>query len=182
MEHKCINANAVYFWNESNVDTGYLCESYPSKFTDEDGTVYATVEQYKTRRKALLMGDENTAANVLKTENPQEHISLGRSIINFNSALWKKHEDAICFQGNLLKFKQNYWLARRLNKTGELHLVHAKLHGVDDKNTVDPPAGPGQNLLGSILVRVRTELRCIGMVGTLLRLRNAKTGEVVKMI
>ncbi len=41
----CINAEGVYFWRETEPETGYLSQWYPCAFTDESGTVYKTAEQ-----------------------------------------------------------------------------------------------------------------------------------------
>ena len=38
-------AEGVYFWRETEPETGYLSQWYPCAFTDETGTVYKTAEQ-----------------------------------------------------------------------------------------------------------------------------------------
>ncbi len=42
---QCITAEGVYFWRETEPETGYLSQWYPCAFTDEEGTVYKTAEQ-----------------------------------------------------------------------------------------------------------------------------------------
>lgn len=182
-------SDAVYFYRESDVQAGHFSEWYPTSFKDDKGTVFVTVEQYKTYHKALLMGDKKTASKVLQTDNPKEHKALGRSVENWNPTLWNKHAEAICFQGNLLKFKQNSRLAHWLNKTDELRLVNANPYDcvwgigleMEDKRVLDPRAWRGQNRLGTVLMRVRTELRRLGILGSPMHLTNVETGEVVSI-
>lgn len=180
-------AGDIFFWREDNVQTGHFSEWYYSEFREDDGTKFVTVEQYKTYQKAKLMKDEETAAKVLKTENPKEHKALGKKIQNWNAKVWRQHAEAIVYRGNLLKFKQNSRLAHRLNITGQAALINA--HPYDpvwgigltdfDSRRFDRANWKGQNRLGVILERVRTELRRQGILGAPLRLTNIETGQVV---
>ena len=40
------SSRPVYFWRETEPETGYLSQWYPCAFTDEEGTVYKSAEQY----------------------------------------------------------------------------------------------------------------------------------------
>lgn len=69
---------------------------------------------------------------------------------------WEGVKLGIMFELVSAKFKQNSELAERLLSTGEAHLEEGNTWGDRYWGTVD---GVGQNHLGRILMRVRSQLR-----------------------
>ena len=87
---------------------------------------------------------------------PNEAKALGRALPLRKD--WEKVKDDIMYRICLAKFTQNPDLAKRLLDTGDEILEegntwHDTYWGVDLKT------GEGKNVLGSILMRVRNELR-----------------------
>jgi len=149
-----------FFWN------GPFSQWYKSEFT-EDGKKFCTAEQYMMYRKAMLMGDPNTAARIMQTNNPKVQKMLGREIQGFNSQLWDENKEQIVYEGNMLKFTQNPELKEILMDTGESIIVEASpvdsIWGIgmdaDHALRTEPSKWPGLNLLGKAIMKVRDTLK-----------------------
>jgi ribA/ribD-fused uncharacterized protein len=55
----------------------------------------------------LFFDDEETAAQIMRTDRPDEQKALGRQVKNFNSDRWQKVCLGIVYKGNYAKFTQN---------------------------------------------------------------------------
>ena len=160
----------LFFWGHTpSVSTlGKECFSqwFPAAF-EADGSSFATAEHYMMYRKAMLFGDENTANMVLAASTPRAAKELGRSVRNFDEAVWTEQRSTIVFDGNLAKFTHNPVLASFLLDTKDRVLVEAspvdRIWGIglaeDDRNIENPERWRGLNLLGVALMRVRERLR-----------------------
>jgi ribA/ribD-fused uncharacterized protein len=161
----------VFFWGHTanaSGDLGKECFSqwFPVPF-QADGRSFATAEHYMMFRKAMLFGDEQNAERALAAPTPGAAKALGRSVRNFDEALWTRHRSSIVFDGNLAKFGQNPALATYLLNTKDRVLVEAspvdRIWGVglaaDDEKIGNPERWRGTNLLGFSLMRVRERLR-----------------------
>jgi ribA/ribD-fused uncharacterized protein len=144
---------------------GPFSQFHPCRFT-LNGSDYVCAEQYMHEQKARLFGDKAMADRILKSDSPHEHKLMGGRVANFEQAIWDEHKVDIVTAGNLAKFGQNAGLRRRLIDTGDAVLAEANpkdfIWGIglaeDDPAALDPYNWQGQNLLGQILMAVRSEL------------------------
>ena len=75
--------------------------------------------------KARLMGDRETRALIMNTDDPREIKKLGRKVRNFDSRLWDSHKFDIVVNGNYHKFSQNPEMRDFLISTAGKVLVEA---------------------------------------------------------
>ena len=132
-----------------------------------DGVDYPTVEHYMMYKKAMMMNDEETAKKILEAEKPSEVKALGKKVQNFDQELWDKQKFEIVYEANLAKYKQNPELQEKLLATGDKIIAEAAdydpIWGIglscDNPDLLDESKWTGQNLLGQVLMQVRTALR-----------------------
>lgn len=144
---------------------GPFSQFHPSRF-ELNGHAYVCAEQFMHEQKARLSGDVAMAERILKSDSPHEHKLMGGRVSGFDQAVWDEHKIDIVTAGNRAKFGQNAGLRRRLLDTGEAVLAEASpkdyIWGIglaeDDPSARDPFNWQGQNLLGQILMAVRSEL------------------------
>jgi ribA/ribD-fused uncharacterized protein len=144
---------------------GPFSQFHASNFTI-DGRDYVCAEQYMHAEKARLFGDVAMAERIMKSESPHEHKLMGGRVTGFEQVKWDANKVAIVTAGNRAKFGQNTGLRRRLLDTGEAILAEANpkdyIWGIglaeDDPAAQDPSKWQGENLLGQILMAVRSEL------------------------
>jgi ribA/ribD-fused uncharacterized protein len=160
----------LFFWGHtaSASDLGKECFSqwFPAPF-QIDGRSFATAEHYMMFRKAMLFGDAEVAERILSASSPGAAKALGRSVRNFDEALWVERRSDIVVDGNLAKFSQSSRLTAYLLATKDRVLVEAspvdRIWGVglsaDDEHIENPERWRGLNLLGFALMRVREHLR-----------------------
>ena len=118
-------------------------------------------------RKAELFGDSEVAAKILEAQSPGEAKALGREVRGFDEGIWVESRWDIAAAGNLAKFSQNQRLREYLLATGTRVLVEASPVdsiwgiGMDKAAATDshPSDWQGLNLLGFVLMQVRSELR-----------------------
>ncbi len=144
---------------------GHFSQFHPSRFT-LGGHDYICAEQYMHEQKARLFGDVAMAERILKSASPHEHKLMGGRVSGFVQDVWDAHRIAIVTAGTRAKFGQNAGLRRRLLDTGDAILAEANpkdyIWGIglseDDPAAQDPANWQGENLLGQILMAVRSEL------------------------
>lgn len=144
---------------------GFLSQFYECEFY-ENGVKFYSAEQYMMYKKAVLFNDGETALEILYAENPSDCKKLGMKVKQFDQNLWDSVKTKIVYKGNLLKFSQSESLASMLLATFGDELVQTSPedsvwgNGLSFNDTVMTPIHlwPGQNLLGKILVNVRTAL------------------------
>lgn len=153
----------IGFFRVTERPYGAFSQWYASPFS-EGGVLFPTAEHYMMYHKALLFGDTKVAQAVLTATKPNQVKALGRKVANFSDAVWDQHKIGIVLQGTRLKFAQHPSLAALLRGTGDAGLVEAtpydKVWGIGSTDVAHPerwPAG-SQNLLGRILMQVRSEL------------------------
>lgn len=144
---------------------GHFSQFHPSRFT-LGGHAYICAEQYMHEQKARLFGDVAMAQRILKSDSPHEHKLMGGRVAGFDQAKWDAHKVNIVTTGTRAKFGQNAGLRRRLLDTRDAILAEANpkdyIWGIglseDDPAAHDPANWQGENLLGQILMTVRSEL------------------------
>jgi len=132
----------------------------------ENNTWFNCAEQYMMYKKALLFEDLVKAALILNSNHPSEHQKIGRMVSNYDQKIWDDNKSRIVYEGNLLKFKQNPFLKKKMLEMGSRIFVEAspvdRIWGVglreDDPLILDPDNWRGQNLLGEALTKVKSEL------------------------
>ncbi len=136
------------------------------QMTDPDGVNYNCCEQYMMYKKARLFADQATAEAILAEPDPACQQQLGRQVKGFSAALWQQHRVGIVWYGNYLKFSQHADLLHRLLATEHKILAEAspddRIWGVglaaENDAILEPDNWTGQNLLGNILMSVRSAL------------------------
>ena len=158
-----------FFWKGTLTDpVGPSCLSqwYPSVF-EVDGKKYVTAEHYMMAGKARLFGDTHIEREILDNTDPAQVRALGRKVRPFDEATWRAHRCEIVFDGNVAKFSQLDELRGYLLSTGDAILVEAspldRIWGIglgaDSDQARDPRLWRGENLLGFVLMDVRSHLR-----------------------
>jgi len=145
---------------------GHLSQWWHSPFY-YSGIEFNCAEQFMMYQKAVLMNDTDTAAAIMKTDDPKEQQRLGRIIRNFDSNLWDKVKYQMVYLGNFLKFYQNPELREILFKTNGKLLVEVNPNdsvwvialAIDNPDRLDSNKWKGENMLGRVLTNVRTDLQ-----------------------
>ena len=117
-------------------------------------------------KKAMLFQDQQMADKILKTHNPVEVKTLGRSVSGFNKDTWIKNGPDCMFEAMTAKFSQNDKLKAFLKATGKNVLVEASPSdtfwgcGVSlrSKDVFNKAKWTGLNTAGKTLEHVRLNL------------------------
>lgn len=141
---------------------------YDAPFVVEDQR-YATAEHWMMAEKARLFGDESALARVFAKDDPGAAKAAGRSVRNFDEALWLEHRFGIVVRGNRAKFEQHPALRDFLLGTGRQVLVETSpvdaVWGIGlaggDPRAQDPASWLGLNLLGFALMAVRAGVTAV---------------------
>jgi len=164
-----MDSNTIYFWKPLQGDiTTCLTQWYIAPF-NMNGVEYACAEQYMMAQKALLFNDKAIAQQIMQTTDPSSMKKLGRLVKDYNEERWQSLRIDIVTQGNIGKFSdpRNMALKEYLLSTGNATLVEASpfdmIWGIGmnayDAKRINKNQWPGQNLLGKILMDVRSRLR-----------------------
>lgn len=161
----------VFFWSHtspSGTSVGSECLSqwYPAPF-EAYGHHFHTAEHFMMYRKAVIFDDDATAAQILQAETPGAVKALGRTVKDFDEAIWQSHRFAVVTEGSIRKFTSNPELRDFLLSTKERILAEAsptdRVWGIgltaDDKHAKNPLQWRGLNLLGFALMIARRELQ-----------------------
>ena len=160
-----IQYDAVYF-HRPEEPNGYLSNWYSSPF-DLDGVHYTSAEQYIMHKKCKLFGDEAAAAAVLATDDVAAQQAIGRKAKGYIGAVWSGARQIIAFKGLMAKFSQNEELKQKLLGTDDAFLVECagsdKIWAcgirLNDDRRFDAANWDGQNILGFVLMEVRSRIR-----------------------
>nr|DAK26538.1 MAG TPA: NADAR protein [Caudoviricetes sp.] len=125
----------------------FLSNFYPARVSYQ-GILYQNTEA------AFHAQKDPSRAREFCNLNPSEAKRLGRRVKLRSD--WELIKDNIMFDVVALKFKQNLFLAEKLLKTGDEELIEG-----NDWNDCywGVCQGKGENKLGQILQRIRSELR-----------------------
>lgn len=152
----------VFFWGNSDEYSNF----YFAPFKHQN-ILFKWSEQAVMYRKAKLFGAEEIAKQILRAQTPKECKDLGRSRkIPFDEQIWYANRSRIYKEVLLDKFSLPK-LKAKLLATGEKHLAEAspydKIWGIgltdNHPNVENPAKWKGLNLLGEVLMEVRTEKR-----------------------
>ena len=155
----------VIGFHNPDEDHGFLSNWYLSRFTF-GGVVYSSMEQYMMHQKAVCFHDDETAAQILSTDDVAQIKALGRLVKNYSDHVWNGVRQIIVFEGLMAKFSQDPDLKKMLLDTGDAVLaecaVRDQIWGIGlsmrDPDRLDVSRWKGQNLLGYALMLVRSRL------------------------
>ena len=162
--HRPVRGQRVVFFWKDDEENGYLSNWYGRKFVIDDFE-YLFVEQYMMAEKARLFHDSARYTAILRATGPWECKELGRQVKPFDAKTWNAAKYEVVKTANRAKFEQNPDLLAKLLDTGDAILAEASprdgIWGIGLDATaasgVSPEAWPGRNLLGKILMDLRTE-------------------------
>lgn len=141
----------IFFYR---VQDDYGCFSNFAPYPIElEGKVWPTSEHYFQAHK--FAGTEHEEA-IRQTPSPMIAARMGRSRQRPLRADWDRVKDQVMYEAVRAKFTQHADIRQILLDTGDAELVE---HTAKDRYWADGGDGTGQNVLGRILMRVRTELR-----------------------
>ena len=153
----------VFFWKD-NEENGCFSNWFRKPFVIDDFE-YLHVEQYMMAQKARLFHDSERYTAILRATEPWECKDLGKQVSPFDSEAWDAVKYDVVKTANRAKYEQNPDLMARLINTGNAILAEASPKdtiwgiGLDASaaSETDPTEWPGQNLLGKILMELRSE-------------------------
>ena len=168
LEGEMRSAKVIGFWREKDL-LGCCSNWYPASFVF-DGIEYKSSEHWMMWQKARTMGDWGSTYDILMADTPRVAKNLGAQVANYDGALWDDVREQLVYYGVREKFLANPALASMLVATGSSLLCEAspydKVWGigmtVDDPSFDDPSQWKGENLLGRVCMRVRSDLRMCG--------------------
>lgn len=122
-------------------------------------------EQFMMYSKALVFGDWQMANLIIVSKRPKEQQEYGRRVRGFDEDTWISVRETIVHTGNYAKFMQDLGCQRVLLCTGEQQLCEASPHdriwgiGYTKSKALQHVDDWGSNLLGKILMSVRSQIR-----------------------
>lgn len=155
----------VFFWKDDE-ENGCFSNWFRRGFVIDDFE-YLFVEQYMMAQKARFFHDSQRYTAILRASTPGECKDLGRQVTPFDSKAWGAVKYDIVKTANKAKYEQNPDLKDKLLRTGNAILAEASPHdriwgigiAADKAAKVNPSDWPGQNLLGKILMELRSEFQ-----------------------
>ncbi|HPI81926.1 MAG TPA: NADAR family protein [Candidatus Paceibacterota bacterium] len=153
----------IYFW------TNWMSNWTPSNLKIYyDGELFTNSEQIFMYIKAKFFGDEDKAKEIVKLgSNPAIAKKLGREVSGYDEEAWSTSRFDAMYAAVKAKFESDRVLSKQLMETDTKTLVEASpvdiiwgvgIHEKDDA-ILDENNWKGQNLLGKVLMKVRTELQ-----------------------
>jgi hypothetical protein len=144
---------------------GWASQWAPSEFI-LDGVKYNCAEQYMMAQKAILFDDQAALAIIMGTDNPKIQKAAGRTVQNFDKAIWEANAKVYVYRANFAKFTQNHEAMKWLMGTRGTTLVEAspwdKIWGIglasNDPLAQDRNTWQGTNWLGEIVTQVREDI------------------------
>src|SRR5689334_8466215 len=111
-----------FFWGHTpkvpgETDKSCLSQWFPAAFTVE-GIEYPTAEHWMMAEKARLFNDSAALAEILRASKPGTAKALGRTVRNFDKAVWDAKAYHIVVEGSVHKFSQNESMKNFLLTTG----------------------------------------------------------------
>ena len=155
----------IVCFHNPDKENGFLSNWYLSDFS-ADGITFSSMEQYMMYQKAVCFQDEETAAQILETQDVSEIKALGRMVAGYDDRIWSGVRQIVVYQGLLKKFGQNEELKERLLSTGNSVLAECAVKdtiwgiglSMSNPDRFEMTKWKGKNLLGYTLMMVRERL------------------------
>lgn len=114
-----------------------------------------------------MFNDQDSLDEIMSTTSSSYQKILGRTVKNFEEDKWIAVRYKVMYDANYAKFSQNPKLAKSLLDTGDKELVYASFgemiwgigKKITDEDLSDETTWVGDNLLGKVLMDVRTALK-----------------------
>ena len=161
----------LHFWGhqpepDGTAGRGGLSQWFEAPFV-VDGVRYRTAEHWMMAAKARLFGDQEAERAAIDAANPALAKAAGRTVRDFDDAVWDRERFEIVVRGNTHKFAAHPDMGQFLLRTGSRVLVEASPRdriwgigmGAKNENAENPAAWRGLNLLGFALMEARERLR-----------------------
>jgi ribA/ribD-fused uncharacterized protein len=161
----------LHFWGhqpepDGTPGRGSLSQWFEAPFV-VDGVRYRTAEHWMMAEKARLFGDQEAERAAIDAANPALAKAAGRTVRDFDDAVWDRERFEIVVHGNTHKFAAHPAMREFLLRTGSRVLVEASPRdrvwgigmGARNENAENPAAWRGLNLLGFALMEARERLR-----------------------
>lgn len=143
--------NVIYFYS-ARAEYGYMSNFYPSPITLK-GMRWETTEHYFQAQKFVGTKYESY---IRKCKGPKKAADEGRRKDLPLRRDWEKIKDNVMRDAVRAKFTQHSDLRQWLLSTGDAKLVE---HTEKDTYWADGGNGSGKNMLGKILMEIRSELK-----------------------
>lgn len=167
-----ITDNFVFFWGYQDVLSNFYVvdETFPlyGMFPDEPSLPVTcnTSERAYMMFKAMYFNDLDTVLAIANAKSPKEQKKLGRGVKGFDDAVWTKAKERYMLDAVRAKFKVPR-LRQALLDTGDRILAEASpvdaIWGIglaeDHADAERVENWRGHNLLGQVLMQLRSELR-----------------------
>ena len=129
-----------------------------------EGQTYSCNDQYFQYAKALLFGNNETAANILQETDPYKINSLGKKAKGDRKQVWNEKAFDVLKHVNKVKYSQNPDAKAALRNTDQRKIGEASPDvrfgaGVSSSFATDETNWTGKNMMGKILTDIRTELK-----------------------
>lgn len=158
----------AFYEDDDNSFSNY-CVELPSGNSwqfELNGTKYKTVEHAFQAGKALFFGDMETFKEIVDAPTPDDCSKFGRKVKNFNPDIWNQKSLETMHACLFAKFVQNEKFKQQLLSTKDMIIAEADPDGLfwgtgiaeDDPKIQDPSTWPGENQLGKLLMKVRSDL------------------------
>lgn len=156
----------ILFYSAGDRVHGHMCNWYPCHFV-EDARAFNCSEQYFMACKASLFGDQESLNLIMESNSPGYQKAVGKQVEGYEDDIWAAYRVSCMFCACWLKYTQNPMLRDALLRTGSKILVEAsptdKVWGIGlseaDPRAIEHDMWRGHNLLGQVLMDVRTALR-----------------------
>ena len=132
-----------------------------------DGIKFNSTEQAFMYAKAKLFNDTTSMIAIVKEKRPAQAKQLGRGVQGFDPVIWDKHKYQLMLDVNLCKYTQFENYRNYLINTGDKILAETngkdRIWGIglyaSDSRVRDESKWQGQNLLGKVLMEIRSMLK-----------------------
>ena len=166
-------ADFIFFYKEFE-PYGCFSNFYPAPFRYA-GQEYRSSEQFMMAQKALAFWDTDAWQKILDAQAPADAKALGRTVKGYDDPLWSRIRFQVVRRGVRAKFQQNAELREILMSTGDRILVEAAARdtvwgvgmAANNPAIMDPSQWRGQNVLGQVLMQVRSDLRVWAQSGSM---------------
>lgn len=161
----------LHFWGhqrepDGTAGKGGLSQWFEAPFV-VGGVRYLTAEHWMMAEKARLFSDPEAERAAIEAANPALAKAAGRTVRDFDDAVWERERFEIVVRGNTHKFAAYPDMREFLLRTGSRVLVEASPRdriwgigmGANNENAENPAAWRGLNLLGFALMEARERLR-----------------------
>ena len=143
-----------------------LSNFHPCSFQD-DGINFTCVEQHYCFHKAKFAGSNKLARRVLLSDNPAEMKKMTNKIDGLDYEKWKEKSVPLLSRALKLKFMSSQSLYKALMSTGDMILVESNPHddyygagrSMQEDELFLNPTEKGQNVMGNLLMQLRSELK-----------------------